>query len=377
MRLEPTSQKINLHIAWPIVLFGAVLGAILAWGVLSGDQQGRVNLLYILLVYLFFPLISLVISTLSLAKGRGFNLARLIVALPIWSNQKRMLLSKTRQLHVEKYWLFFQSHLAALAFSLASLLVFFILLLATDISFVWRSTLLSAPDLHPLLKLVATPWFFWPDALPTAELLEATQDSRLQTVHVTTESYANWWRFVLAVQLFYCILLRTCLLAVTAWLFRKKVRKDFEQKISTVIYSHSNQTDTPHQYKPIATVLPDNIVTNNWAKVDLGLLADCQLLNLSVDHLLTAGPLATEAEQTAAELWQGEQVVLVKSWEPPLGELADFLQTGKGFVWPLDWQEASLVSVRMEHLQEWQRFVDELPRWRIYMPAKWMPEEPT
>lgn len=376
-------QKIKLQIAWPIVLFGAALGAVLGWGVLSGDEQGRVNLLYLLLVYLFLPVGSLIISTVSLIRGRGLNFARLIVALPVWSSHKRLLLNKTRQLKVEKYWLFFQSHLAALAFSLTSLLVFSILLLATDINFVWRSTLLSATELQPLLKGVAAPWFFWTEAQPTVELLQATQDSRLQTVRLPEQQHAYWWRFVLAVQLFYCVILRSCLLVVTAWLFRAKLKSDFEHKLAAKVQSWPDQSDTSVQYQPVVKTLPESIAVNNWAGVDLKLLTGFQFLNLSDDKLLNSGPLATENEQHIAEHWQGKQVVLVKAWEPPMGELADFLEaiqgagqgSGQGFIWPLDWQQGSLVPVRNQHLQEWQRFVDQLSGWQVYSPTGLMPED--
>lgn len=377
MQSQSSTQKIKLQIAWPIVGLGAALGAVLAWGALSGDVQGRVNLLYLLLVYLFLPVGSLVISTVSLVKGRGLNFARLIVAMPIWSNQKRLLLNKTRQLHVEKYWLFFQSHLAALAFSLTSLLAFFLLLLATDINFVWRSTLLSATDLQPLLKAVAAPWYFWSGAQPTVELLQATQDSRLQTLRLPADQHGYWWKFVLAVQLFYCVILRTGLLVITAWLFRGKIKNDFEQELAAQVQAWPNQDNAPDQYQPVAQTLPDDITINNWAGVDLKLLADFQGLDLTADNLLNSGPLATQDEQQLAEHWRGQQVVLVKAWEPPMGELADFLQAGLGFIWPLDWKDGSLVSLRQQHLQEWQRFAEQLPAWQVYLPAELVPENPS
>ncbi len=364
----------NLQIAWPIVLLGSALGGVLAWGVLSGDQLGRVNLLYLLLVYLFLPLGSLIVSTLSLLGNRGFNFARLVVALPVWSNEKRMLIRKTQQLRVEKAWLFFQSHLAALGFSITSLLVFFILLLATDINFVWRSTLLNAADLQPLLKSIAMPWFFWTEAQPTVALLEATQDSRIQTVRSDGGSHADWWRFVLAVQLFYCVILRGCLLAVTAWVFRVKAGKDFEQKIATKIRPSSKQNEWRENYRPMVSVLPEKTVINNWATIDLNRLAGFAGLDLSTENVLNGGPLATDQQRQVAQACNAKQVVLVKAWEPPLGELADFLQTGKGFIWPLDWQEQSLVPLRQEHLQEWRRFASKLPGWQIYLPVEFMPK---
>lgn len=374
MSLKHKSPNANLQIAWPIVLLGSALGGVLAWGVLSGDQQGRVNLLYLLLVYLFLPLAGLIISTTSLLGNRGFNFARLIVALPVWSNEKRMLMRKTQQLRVEKAWLFFQSHLAALGFSITSLLVFFVLLLATDINFVWRSTLLNAADLQPLLKSIAAPWFFWSEAQPSVALLEATQDSRIETVRSAGGSHADWWRFVLAVQLFYCVILRGSLLAVTAWVFKAKASKDFEQKIAAKIPPSSKQDEAHENYRPTVSVLPDKTVINNWAKIDLNWLSRFTELDFSTENILNGGPLATAEQRQIAEACEVEQVVLVKAWEPPLGELSDFLQTGKGFIWPVDWQADSLVPLRPEHLQEWRRFANDLPDWQVFLPLEFMPK---
>ncbi len=375
MPLNHRPANVNLQIAWPIVLLGALLGAVLAWGILSGDQQGRVNLLYLLLLYLVFPLLGVVVSTLSLIKGRGLNLARVITALPVWSNQKRMLLRKTRQLQVEKYWLFFQSHLAALAFSVSSVLVFFIMLLATDVNFVWRSTLLNPADLLPVLKQVALPWLFWPEAQPTIELLEATQDSRIQAAGQPGASYAGWWRFVLAIQLFYCVILRSGLLGITVWLFKAKLNKDIELTLSKNNIARPVRDAGAERYRPVASGLPQGITINNWAAADLDLLADYDSLELSAENILKAGPLASEAEQDAAENWRDDQVILVKSWEPPMGELADFMQTGKGYIWPIDWQDAALVPLRGQHLQEWRRFVNNMPDWQVYLPVGLMPLE--
>lgn len=372
-QLHPSTSP-KLQIAWPIVLVGGGLGAVLAWGILSGDQQGRVNLIYLLLVYVLLPLLSLIVSSLSMISGRGFNLARLVVALPLWSHQKQMLLRKARQLQVEKYWLFFQSHLAALAFSISSLLVFFILLLATDINFVWRSTLLAATDLHPLLLVIAKPWTFWHEAQPSLALLEMTQDSRLQTTAAGTV-FANWWPFVLAVQIFYCVFLRSLLLLVAGWLFRSKLQRDFEQALAAQIDDDYKTVNELVDAQPVVSTLPENIMVNNWAQVDFCLVTPFQTLNLSKDNVLNAGPLASEVEQRVAERWQGQQLVLVKSWEPPMGDLADFLQNGQGYLWPLDWQDEALEPLRKIHLQEWQRFTQQFSNWQIFVPAKLMPKE--
>ena len=165
---ESNSSIVNaLKIVWPIVLTGGAIGFLLSWIVLSGDSQGRVNIFYLLLVYLFIPLLSILASVFSLLLGKGINLARLVAAFPLWTFQTKDLIRKIHQMNLDKSWFLMQSQAAAIAFSLTSLTTYFILLLATDLNFVWRSTILNPADIYPFLKLVAAPWVFWEGAQPS------------------------------------------------------------------------------------------------------------------------------------------------------------------------------------------------------------------
>ena len=375
MQHHPDPQHINLKLTWPIILIGASLGLVLAWSVLSGDQQGRVNLFYLLLVYLFLPLASLVISCLSLLNGKGINLSRIIATLPIWSDQRKLIIRKAQQLKVEKFWFFYHSQLAALAFSASSLLIFFMLLIASDINFVWRSTLLSASDIYPLLNLLATPWAFWPEAQPSLTLLEATQDSRLQAVIAGNHYHAQWWKFVLAVQVFYCVILRSTLLLLTTLWFKYRLKNDIEQTLANAPKNHPSTQEGSDKFNTTNLNLPQGLTVNNWAGIEPQLLLSLHTLDLSPDNIMKAGPLASEAQHRDAERWLGKQIVLVKSWEPPLGELEDFLKNGNGFIFPLDWKNTTLKRLRPEHLQEWLRFVNKLPRWQVYLPNELLPAE--
>jgi hypothetical protein len=61
--------------------------------------------------------------------------------------------------------------------------------------------------------------------------------------------------------------------------------------------------------------------------------------------------------------------VLVKSWEPPLAELADYLQTGDGYLMPLDWKlsgsESTRKAIEPFHLEEWRRFTALQENWEL------------
>src|SRR5690606_37414288 len=78
-----------------------------------------------------------------------------------------------------------------------------------------------------------------------------------------------------------------------------------------------------------------------------------------------AGPLASVEEEAASLRGGRPLVVLVKSWEPPMGELEDYLRKGRGLVLPLDWDERALQPVKPVHLQEWRRFSGALADWHV------------
>ena len=160
-------------VSFPILIAGFLLGLFLSWSLLSGDQQGRVNLLQLVAIYVFLPIFSLLFSSVSLLIGKSWNFAKLISVIPLWSQQNNELLHLIRHPQAKLYF-FYQSQLAALSFSLASLLVLLMLLVSTDVNFIWRSTLLNAEQLYWLLDCLATPWSFWPSAQPELELLQLT-----------------------------------------------------------------------------------------------------------------------------------------------------------------------------------------------------------
>lgn len=364
---ENNSQATRIN--WAIASAGACLGLLLSWSLLAGNDQGQVNVLYLLLIYLLIPVLSTVISTLSLIFGKGLNFARLATILPLWSRQDRYFLHKIRQRKLDKHWLFLQSQVAALAFSVASLLVFFLLLLGTDVNFVWRSTLLSADSLQPFLKWVASPWWFWPAAQPDLALLQATQDSRLQAVSGDVSVFSRWWPFILATQLFYSLLLRSMLLVIARFCLLRLHQQDIEKQLADPIKQSGGSKAEAIKLAPVSYQLSGDITVINWAGVEAELLQQLDEPIFSVDQQLHAGPLASAAAQQEAEQWTGAQLLIVKAWEPPMGELADYMQKTRGYLLPLDWQNGQLCPPQKQHLEEWRYFISAMSNWQLYQPS--------
>jgi uncharacterized protein DUF2868 len=350
-----------------IIAIGFTIGLFMSWSLFSGDENGRVNLLHLIAVFVFLPITSLVISSSSLFFGNGINLATVLSLLPVWSNTQRRQFLLQKQLKISKWSFFYQSQLAAISFSLASLLVFFLLLVTTDINFVWRSTILSAEQIFPLLDWLASPWYFWDSAKPNLELLMSTQDSRMSLGYSNENSFGDWWPFILSAQIFYAFLLRLAAITVCLLIFKIN-RSSFSQQAFHLERTHMTDfegTLDEHQVKVYRQV-ESSYSLNNWCGIDSEKL---RLIEAKLSHgktsVLDAGPLASYAQQMISERWQEPQLLLVKGWEPPLAELSDFMQNGNGYLMPIDWDDKGLVALPNKHLVEWKRFLLPLKNWKL------------
>ena len=343
-------------ISKPILMLGCSLGFILTLAVMNGDANGRVNLLYLLLIFVVIPLLGTVVSIVGLISREGMNIAKLTSLLPVWTAAQRTSLLALKRRNLSKPWFFVQSQSAALGYSITSLIAFVLLLLATDVNFIWRSTLLSADDLLAMLQVVAAPWWFWEAAQPTMALLEQTKDSRLLGNMVNAEAVGQWWLFVLATQITYAFLLRGLLLSVGQLYLVSRLSK-------------SQQTDTP-QSAP--TTVPESTSTPPLAKPTKALPANYQLFNFAniPAEVIARLPLGEPQNVDLERSYDNAVLVLVKAWEPPLGELQDFMQLNRGAIYPVYYRNAETLAVPPQYLDEWRRFVEQVPNWLLYLPAQ-------
>lgn len=378
----------NASLARIIIFFAGALGFILSWAIISGDGQGRVNLLHVVFLYVLLPIISLIVSFFSFSVHSKWNFPIIVGSLPIVGETNRRLFLSLSQNPLSRLWFFYVGQLAALFFSFASLIVLLILLLVSDVNFVWRSTLLDANDLHQILSFIAMPWSFWDAGQPGIALLELTKESRLQSLNDRPNAFGDWWRFVFASQLFYAIGLR-----LTAWFVSRIVLKrsgrtnsSFEGKPT-----HQKNLSSGHHATssvPIANNVTQDFALTNWAGLSESDIETIeQQLTANKLSILSAGPLASSLDEITAQRWQGTQVILVKGWEPPLAELADYMQNGIGFLLPLDWTNGSedteandnnldvvkddnsnalhFKELPANYLAEWQRFIKGKPQWQL------------
>jgi hypothetical protein len=221
----------------------------------------------------------------------------------------------------------------------------------TDLAFGWSTTLAVDPGaLHRLTNALSLPWSgLWPDAVPSATLIEATQYFRGASGggHDPLRS-APWWRFVAACMLCYALLPRVGLLAFASWRLGAALRR--ARSVVPGVYALRDRLDrslvettaegaeapgpTPVTGVRRAAAAPApgaRCAALIWAGFPLASAESLQRVGLVATSLQRAGEGALEADAAAiAALRRAPRdelvAVVVKAWEPPVLELQDFLR---------------------------------------------------
>jgi hypothetical protein len=365
--IQDTDQSALKQLSLGLGLLGLCLGFLAAYGVLTGDVEGRVNLLFLLLLFAFLPVAGLLLSILLLLKGGGKGLAGWILAMPLWPRHLILALSRLGPDQGRTLWFFYQTQILAVSFSVGCLLLYLLLLLGSDITFVWRSTLLEPADLLPALTAIGAPWRFWEEAQASLALIEQTRDFRLDSGEPSPPSVGLWWKYILAAQLTYTLLPRSLMLLVVRHRYRVHLHRGGLRDVpgmpsqSDVTGAAENSLASLVQSVSLPYTLLD------WAGISPDIDEQIQHLLGDAAGIHRIGPLQDQpAPHSPAD---HALVVVVKSWEPPLAELADCLNeydsNADKLILPLDWSDAGLRQPAPAHVDEWRRFAATLSGWQV------------
>jgi len=361
-------------VRWSATLLGVaglLLGASAALGALSFQPQGRINVVAVLGVLVGLPTLLLVLALLNALP------ARLRRALPLighepegggWLQPARWALRALPQTSrealasvfargqsmerlaapVQRWGLLSASQGAAVAFQIGALSTTLVLVVFSDLSFGWSTTLRVDPaDAHRIASALAAPWaLLWPEAVPTAELIERTRFFRIAAQarpDVPPELYGQWWRFVVAAVTCYGLLprlvyfglararLRRSLVRamVDAPGARRLLRRMQDPLVETVAIGRAGGDGAAPDGAESARVenatpWPHAPVVVSWAEA---------IGSSGGDPLISAGGRCTPSEdleaaaRAAALAQQADRpvAVVVRAFEPPLLELLDFL----------------------------------------------------
>ncbi len=356
-----------------LTLAGAVLGVLTMLGVLYVDGQGRINVTLILALALLQLLLALATTAQALSGRRpwGRLLSRGNSAPPV-----------LRQLHPQLAAR--AAHGAGLAFAVTALLTLLVQVLVRDLAFGWSTTLqTSAPAYHALVEQLAWPWRGWlPGAVPGLELVEQSRYFRLGgEAPADPERLGAWWPFLAMLWLCYVLLPRLILLGLA--------RLHLNHRAGVLLRRHPGWAALRQRFAtpwvdsgpapvaagagpavPPADTLappPDSGVVIRWAGAGSADLARNLLQDAPMQVLEAGGSASLEQDRdtlTRADLGL-PAVVLTRGWEPPTGELADFLDDARHslpantdiVLLPLAADDqTALVDGAL--LAQWQRFVD-------------------
>jgi hypothetical protein len=227
----------------------------------------------------------------------------------------------------------------------------------SDLAFAWSTTLQTDPAaLQRYTDLLSAPWAgFFPDGRPSFDLIESTRYFRLKDgtfpAATSPEGLGGWWPFLVMCMLVYGLLPRLATLLLARQRLRAALRQTFQHfpgasdlraRLNTELVE--TRSDEPMLDRldglaatgeavavPEVAGLPAVVVS--WAAAAAEGTARPWVAGMStmeVTAWLEAGGARTPDQdeavvaQVAAD-GEAAILVLVKAWEPPMGEVLDFL----------------------------------------------------
>ena len=362
---------------------GAVFGVLTMAGLLFYDGGQRINITVIIAFVLLQLVLALATTVQSLAGWQPWGwLQRRLQKQP----------AGTTLAQLQPVLMARAAHTGGTLFALTGLLTLLIMLVIQDLAFGWSTTLnTAAQSYHSLVQAVASPWsWLWPAAEPSRELVEATRFFRAAPVGSDTDpvQWGQWWPFVVMLWLTWVLLPRLLLLALSQWLLARKAERQLQRHpgMQALMYRMETPTlDTGNQHND-AGDLPDTSTRTKPGELHDSRYIICwagagqpelpQALLAPDSQVLKAGGRASLAEDdqvlaTLARELAGKTppavVLVTRSWEPPTGELHDFLDQARE-----RWPSGTTLTILplaadanrepAEHLiQPWLRFTERLP----------------
>jgi hypothetical protein len=410
-------QRIRVAITAVMVLLGALLGVGVALAAFQYDGSQPVNVVRLIALLVVVPALFLIASLLFLP-GRIFLLRGLqdllaplnpgAVALAVFRRIARASPDLARSFdwragrsstgRFAKWQLMCWSQVAAVAFNAAALVTALLLVTFTDLAFRWSTTLEIDPEaVTRIVHAIAWPWHaLVPSAVPSAELVEASQFFRLDDGLASGRALAAWWPFTVLTILTYGLLPRLVLLAVSVMRLRAAERavllddrgvtalidRMASAAVETAAAEHAETQAAPSADAadyPEATGRARAVIWESCVSAERAREHARKRLGLDLVAVVEAGGSRTlgadrQALDSLAAADPGTVVVLTPAWEPPLLELLDFLVALRRRVGP----EHSIVVApvadgagtvtAVEH-ETWARAIGRLRDSRLYVEA--------
>ena len=336
-----------------------VFGFITGFALLSYSGAQPVNVIYLLLVMVGLPLLSMSLSLLSMFTGdmgsKFFNHFS-----PMYYLEKVLnFFPFAKQIQFEDLpfsaklskWIFLQRlQLFSFLFSLGLFFALLLMVVAKDIAFGWSTTLqVSADSFQFLLSFLSYPWqTFFPSAVPSLELVELSHYFRLgekldSNMIQNADKLGAWWKFLAMATVTYALVLRAMFWFLTHWGFNRQLKREFLaldeaqtllREFETPYVSTQSHKVEEHLDTSITTVTASEETLNVSYERILGWNYSENTLLLVEDHNgvkakkvnVVGGRNSFKEDQEILDVLEKDVLLYVKAWEPPTMDFMDFLE---------------------------------------------------
>lgn len=277
------------------------------------------------------------------------------------------------------------------AFNIGVLLAFLTGVLFTDLAFGWSTTLDVEPStLHQLTTTLSLPWAGWlPQAVPSMELIDASRYFRVESTPPADPAVlGGWWPFVGMCLLLYAAMPRIILLVIArvrlgrVWnwtLTHLPGAPELLHRMNTeVVETRAMEPEIPPAFAVERPAEGEPLRADDAAEASApespatGVHGPCSVIvwgdfdpepetaklilsrtaGFAMAQVMRAGAGTLQDDKAAIEAAVSHAqpiAMLVKSWEPPLGDLVDFLADLRGAVGEV--QPIAVVLVSAEPLE--------------------------
>jgi hypothetical protein len=357
---EVSAQRPGEHApqeSWLNESSAAILGRILALffgfssmaAFLLTSGRGLVNVFVFLLLFVVVQVVLCLIAAMVMVRTVSgqqpvvlpVNPARLVVArvLP----DRRYL--RESQSVLRLLFLRYGQELGAI-FTLGAIAAFFVVLAMSDFTFVWGSTFeLSDGFVERMSALLAAPWSaFVPAATVTGELIAASRfHPAISYISPgTVEAMRGWWPFLIMAMVCYALLPRLLLWLASIFFYGRQMRAAFTRlpgsarvlaRMQAPLVMTQGEGREQRGDEPLleSVALDPGLLLLNWANAlaqdevarfgEFAALAEGNIVNGGLGSLPEElARLGNRFDNSVQQIY-----VAVKSWEPPMADLADFL----------------------------------------------------
>lgn len=358
---ELDSSKYIHYLTLFTSLFGFTLllvGFFTGFALLSYSGKEPVNVIYLLLVMVGLPLLSMGLSLLSMFTGNIgawffshlsplYYLEKIINFFPF---ARKIDFSELPFSATLSKWIFLHRlQLFSFLFALGLFFALVLTIISKDIAFAWSSTLeVDHLAFQGVLATLATPWqSFFPSAVPSIELVEVSHYFRLgekldASMVQNADKLGAWWKFLAMATLTYALLLRLLFWLWTYFGLQRQLKKEFAT--ATGVKQLLSEFSTPYVSTQAQNVehhldvsVEETVVANSTFAMEyytlLGWNHTKQNLLLVEDHFrvkatemyVVGGRNSFKEDQEIVSKLKKSVLLYVKAWEPPTMDFMDFL----------------------------------------------------